>query len=470
MAASANATAPGASGIQTASPKVDSKSLRSGDASFMLLGGISFVMGIFYMVNSRHASVVDNTWSMLNTGVSIFCAVLTYGLANDLVNGLFAVPEGGDGAAPGVASLVSAGVQLIAWWYFVVFLLFFVKDSVLRLKAYGTLGGHILGFAALNVYGKLALTEAFRGSPVMTLLDAVIALVTMGLLFMSSRLVRGCLQAADCVGGEDDARWHDQSLDTGNDFFALCIGFLLSMCLRFGITGELPSIDGELGGASAAEVSALALAGAGLFLLGGALALALHRAQAASGEEGVQSRVLAFALAASEDGAAFSWLFAAMWQIGGAVEELMAHTAIALTCSAFAAVFVLLLSIVPSGFLRGSFAAVGLMVGFSWEKAFDCAADGVGDLELFGGADRKLLKALFSLGLLIIVFPAWMVYILPKSDSELKEEARPSGVSAICWDESNSEADDDGTGSDDGGSAAGLSARELVPEASKLRR
>lgn len=434
--AAANMTGVIAPSSAESTPKEGSASLYKGHASFMLLAGIAIVMGIFYMVNSPSELVAKSTWSMLNTVVSIFCAVMTYGLVNDVLKKVLKLP-GEDGMPPGVASLISASIQLIVWWYIVVFLLFLVKSSALRLKGYGTVGGHILGFAALSVYGQLALIDAFSGSPWMTLLDIAIALLTMGLLFMTSRLVRICLQAAHCVGDEDDARWHDQSLDTGNDFFALCVGFLISMLMRFVITGKLPSIEGEMGGASSRQVWRLTLGGLALFVFGGVLAGVLHIS--GGDEESTKSRVLTFALSATMDAAAFAWLFAAMWKVGDKETEVMGHCIISLGFSVFAALVVLLLSRVPSGFLRGAFAAIGLMVGLSWEKTFDAASEGVAEMDLFAGVNREYLKVFLSLGLLLIVLPAWMVYILPKSDGELRKMEKLRVCAMCCDDGSDSE-------------------------------
>lgn len=89
--------------------------------------------------------------------------------------------------------------------------------------------------------------------------------------------------------------------------------------------------------------------------------------------------------------------------------------------------------------LRGVFTGMGLAVGSSWEKTFDA---GVDRLEVFGLNEAK--KTLITICLVVIVFPAWMVYILPKADDELKKEIKTSPpVWAICCDHNPCDEDED---------------------------
>lgn len=141
-------------------------------------------------------------------------------------------------------------------------------------------------------------------------------------------------------------------------------------------------------------------------------------------EAGLRKSMLSFVASTLDDTAAFSILFAQLWLFGKAVgdEELMAHVVTALLSSILAFLYVAIVStfLHHSQVLTGMFTAVGLLAGFSWEKSFDVAADGLGDLPVFHDHDAAVLEAFFKVALLIIVFPAWMWYILPRSDEDLQ--------------------------------------------------
>jgi len=56
--------------------------------------------------------------------------------------------------------------------------------------------------------------------------------------------------------------------------------------------------------------------------------------------------------------------------------------------------------------------AVGLMVGFAWERCFDMGLDTISELH---GKYAYYTTHLLELGLLAIVLPAWSKYVQPKA-------------------------------------------------------
>merc|ERR1712070_1090146 len=63
--------------------------------------------------------------------------------------------------------------------------------------------------------------------------------------------------------------------------------------------------------------------------------------------------------------------------------------------------------------LRGEFTAVGIAVGLSWEHLFDTSLEGIAE-SVDEGLYAKVWMACFTFLLAAIVFPAWVVYILPR--------------------------------------------------------
>jgi len=65
--------------------------------------------------------------------------------------------------------------------------------------------------------------------------------------------------------------------------------------------------------------------------------------------------------------------------------------------------------------------AVSLVIGLAWEHLFQEAINSVVQMGATQQA-AKWLKVLFSFVLVLVVLPAWMVYIVPKHNDELIEE------------------------------------------------
>merc|ERR1719235_855442 len=78
---------------------------------------------------------------------------------------------------------------------------------------------------------------------------------------------------------------------------------------------------------------------------------------------------------------------------------------------------------------RAAVSALALAVGLAWEKVFDAAMDAVGDMvsKNITTTDHtiplsELVQIFFTYFYLLIVFPAWMMYILPKTDPDIQKK------------------------------------------------
>jgi len=78
-------------------------------------------------------------------------------------------------------------------------------------------------------------------------------------------------------------------------------------------------------------------------------------------------------------------------------------------------------SVILKRVIRGEFTAVGLAVGLSWEHLFDRALEDAGEF-VEGEHAHELWVVFLTFVLVLIVFPAWAVYMLPQHDPELRQE------------------------------------------------
>jgi hypothetical protein len=116
-------------------------------------------------------------------------------------------------------------------------------------------------------------------------------------------------------------------------------------------------------------------------------------------------------------------------------DEILGNVAVALGASVLFIVLVYVIAMVikhvgseAKRTLRGEFTAVGLLLGLAWEHVFDAAVESLEPK--FPEEKNWLYLALFTLALVLFVFPAWAVYILPKANGETSDGLTP--LTAFC--------------------------------------
>jgi len=411
----------------------------SGNASAVILGGIGFIMAIFYLVNSREKLIADQTWSLISTSISIFVAVMLFGLVNTMWKLLFGMDASSACVAPTVSYIWVALFQMLTWWLVIVGVLACHGGSILRLKAYGTIGGHILGFSAIHLYGFLAISPEFNSSPWMTLVVILVYFVTMPLVVIPTRLVGNILKKMRFTHVEE---LNEQAKDTAIDFFAMGLSFLFTMFFRGLITGKVPSIHGSHHDHPGWQVFALMFVGVLFIGIAAAAHSAHHKAKGDFAKEAIHyvSSTLAMISAwCLLDGAGWYWLhyFKSAVQSKAAVAMIFS---VVFVISVFLMWFFIHRVGLNKRYLRGAFTAIALTVGLSWEHTFDAALEGVGCVAR--STTHKYSEVLFVVFLTIIfavvVTPAWVVYILPKHDEDLMKDPYYQNVrlplSAVCCD------------------------------------
>merc|ERR1711865_670868 len=196
----------------------------------------------------------------------------------------------------------------------------------------------------------------------------------------------------------------------GNDVIALVASFLLIQLLRFGISDHLPNL---YGGESAAQVeshTSFQIWGLIIFALVGACfagAGYFIRRKVASlpAKRGLLAFQLSMAMTKS-----WCFFFAGVWIMGSngvakklAVSEesalLDVLLALALSFYAFFLIFM---------------GGLGILIGFAWEQAFERSLETI--VEAANASDlhypEPVLKAALASFIVILVLPAWRIWIL----------------------------------------------------------
>jgi len=356
--------------------------------------------------------------------VSIFVAVLLYGTLKMVILHIL---------EPGFHATIGITLVLFVLFFIGTYaLLFHLKGGdEMQLHAYSTVAGHICGFAAM--YGftdcqEVEMFEALETKGFVLLICSTAAIISILTCAMDKVMQR--VAAGDGVVDEGEKRWIETCDETADDVFCLAISFLCVAFVRYLILGRVQAYEpGKLGDVSQAHANTLLLVVIGFLCLvaGGSLAIIKHPRLSATDFD---KRITLNLQHLNSMIMAWSILFWAEWQlyvlgwestiIGGCLV-----VAVLLTVFSFASVF--LLSYM-STFIQGGHGerrtmkslelALGVLVGFSWERAFDVGFEEIEHTlhhRIHLGVPPVATVTFLSLVLLIIVAPAWRFHILPKA-------------------------------------------------------
>jgi len=410
--------------------------------SCLLLGVVGALMFVFYLVHSRHMGVKLATWRVLSMTASIFTAVLLYGTLKMLLIVAFEP-----------SPMVSVAIILTVFVTFYVAthgILFLLKDGCTKstnawenLEAAGTILAHMSGFAAMYGFADCFELEVVKENGAGGL--ALLIVASSIFIVVLSSLVEKVMQKVALVDGnadEDEKKWMEQCSETDDDVFCLASSFLVVLFLCYLILGRvMPYMPGKMGEITQYQANILLGCGIGFVLLIKTWTLGFSFLN----RQG--HRIKDIGLHMINMMMAWTFLFWAEWQlyvwgwestvIGGALV-----VAFFLTIASFSVV--LLLDAYSRSQARGASRssnrdvkktvrslelALGVLVGFSWERAFDV---GFEEIEHTLEHNPKINipiphwagVAIMSFVLLIIVAPAWRLYIMPKAERLEEQEQR----------------------------------------------
>lgn len=267
--------------------------------SWTLIGSLFFTMVMFYFVNYPDDDIKRYTWSIINTTLSIFTAVLTFQGIDDLVMHVAVTPV--LGAFPSgwrqIARVMIGFLIFLAWYVFALLAIALasgmfkqdddaqngkmwvisdfmrgdhgttIKHSQLvqgcrskgiaavngvevfvasravvhesyetRTKCWSTLFAHMAGFAMISAGGDLQNAPFFSDQPATSWLAILVCIFFLIGIFSLSELLY-----ARHRGSEFKALFVEGSIEAEDDIICLAVSFMMVQSMRFTITGTLPS-------------------------------------------------------------------------------------------------------------------------------------------------------------------------------------------------------------------------------------
>jgi uncharacterized membrane protein len=391
------------------------------------VGFIVILMTSLFMVNNSDPDISSAAFHMISQTASIFSAVLGYKILCMWL----------DHFLDTAMSECFARLILLVALILVVFVDVAELEDKESLAAVATMGGHLIGYAALELFGSIQRMRPFCLHPGP-------ATVTLSIFFYV------CMKVTQAIAGTTITRAVDDEKDAEfkmkifkeceDDAFCFAVGFLFSQCAKMDVLGYFPPIHGNPKGHTQHDVNRL-IVWTCLFLLG---SMSLTPLQTVAGKRRYANAARFIFILAHTTYMAAAWMlvFTGEWQWFLLVHNESTSSGIMvmtfnITMIGFGLIFVLdfcadHVEMFPPESFRSVIVVIATAVGLTWEKAFHEAEHSISSLSEAPKRSRTLMVGF----ILSIVVPAWRYHILPnamahhlacveESEESAEEEEKP---------------------------------------------
>eukprot|EP00931_Biecheleriopsis_adriatica_P023506 TRINITY_DN14833_c0_g1_i2.p1 TRINITY_DN14833_c0_g1~~TRINITY_DN14833_c0_g1_i2.p1 ORF type:complete len:560 (-),score=119.75 TRINITY_DN14833_c0_g1_i2:65-1744(-) len=231
-------------------------------ASMMLIGGVTLLMMLFFLVQHEDTDIRFQTWHILTLSACIFIAVIASKMIKQLfIAHVFATEHGSWGkvgiclslavcwiiATQLVLALLSGGFgeeakdpkdaenkeereELEKSW----------ERRELSMQCWGGLMAHCAGFSVVFTLSSLQDVKPFNTSPLMATLAVPISIVVTSLLFRVVKYIRYKINLSDDGKvSRGEALWEEMSAEAEDEALCLGLSFALTRALNFFAIGQL---------------------------------------------------------------------------------------------------------------------------------------------------------------------------------------------------------------------------------------
>lgn len=385
--------------------------------TYSLLGSIVLLMSFVYVMQVNEGGFRHCIWEALNLTVSVFCAVLIYGCIKRCLDGFAPLYAGGD----------CIGIFLVMY-VFVQGVLYALRDKHNELIAIGTLFGHVTGFGAMYGVAEILWDLVGRGDGglVTLLLVTLGAAVLLLLLFAASEKVRQVL-GTKSAGSE---AWLERVAELENDVLSLTLGFAVTQAICYAVAGRLLSGEPAEEPESPTQRNANVLLGIWIIMTVGLFAFVnfCHHHLQGRGERVARTiEVLQSVFSTAKAWAILTWGHWQVYALGFEGVRLAACMLVALGMTGISIGLIFGLNRRLLRLRRGQgrtavrylSLSMGVIIGFSWETAFDVALETLSHNLFRGSGFRGFSVYVFTLVSLVVVLPAWSGWILPKCEEHI---------------------------------------------------
>jgi len=382
--------------------------------SLMLIGTVAFTISLFYLVNFPDEDIQLATWETLSTTISIFCALLIFDSVKDITVQVLGEDAGHHHGPPDTHTLSVAFIRFGVMLALLHAFLALLHKQKRLVKAMSMVGSQIIAFAATDAFGNLQQVEVFRTTAGRALCCAFLVVAILYMRLALGDYLRNRLEDEDWEAIKEHLGEEEEAL-------SLTAGFLVSHVVRFAICGHMAPLHGSPKGKSNSEVCTLFIVACAMCastfvsetMLRAIPGAQVHRRRAVSVCQEVLTMTMGWCFLACGE-----WTF---WNRTGDEglgngDKMTARMLLALVSSALAFLAIFVIDFAQDYDVPGVQPLIRgfiLVMALSWEHAFHQAVKGVA--VQFEGKDAVFAKIACTVCLCLMVIPAWVWHILPKT-------------------------------------------------------
>jgi hypothetical protein len=429
-------------------PATDEQKAQRANVAFenavMLMGQLTLVMCILYLLNSSDPNVRKTSWNTLSMTLSIFISILSF-LAT---KSAWLMVGGGSASQKLGASMTFLRyfVAALAGPAIVLKTMQRHNTDVIRV-AVGGLVANFISFCAADFFGYLQMLTPFRddyGTGFGGFFTWYLIIVLLAYVggYARDQVVQGA-SAETPEQRSIKEKWATEMEKGENNGVGFVVGLLFSQWVRQSVTGRMPDVWGTPAGQKWEDILELEIWTFTVtpIILAAVFGLTkLHERLVSSASSSAVLRFVVLQKAWLSYSLAWLFLSLAEWEFWwafspesfgtGETSNMTAAVMMALFLSAFIFLAIYALELLTRRHpnfttpIRSFCSGLTIVVGLSWQRVFYIAAT-------YAGAQydsyEHLVDISFIVAVCVVVTPAWLWYIVPKTVSEeaLPQETTP---------------------------------------------
>mmetsp|Transcript_72490 Transcript_72490/g.128067 ORF Transcript_72490/g.128067 Transcript_72490/m.128067 type:complete len:547 (-) Transcript_72490:64-1704(-) len=437
-----------------------------------LLGGVAFVISLFYAVNHSDRDIREHSWKVISETISIFVSVLLFQAISGVFDKLLMDNMGHLVESMNVVQICIAYVEFAIFYCSLHMTMnayaywkndakksdhVFEEKRELKMATWSKLFGHMSGFAVIRCILNLQEVYPFKTSPWIGLTPVLLNALLLFGLFRLADYIRS--RPPYFVHGQDNEgyyRWEEGAEESENDLCSIGLSFTIVVAIRYMISGCLVNLLGvedtpeEHEMTEKIQIGVLSL----LFAIMSATVIVIdammhkkkegenrdtgHLALVQNPESGVEHfseyvrRWVFIGSSTLATMAAWCAMYFAKWNLHSFLisytdfhnpNSCVARVILSMVVSAGTFMLIFLLDKLKDmdctkesadTAIKSIIQALAILIGFTWESAFDAGVEALSELTAHNGEWCPVfVKLLMAVTIALVSIPAWRKYILP---------------------------------------------------------
>lgn len=212
--------------------------------ALILFGTVAWVVSMFYFVNWPDPEVQFATWCTLSQMISIFTAVLIFGASTGTLIDFAGLEVHHTGTPDNWTLFVGFARWIVAYGILQTAFLVLQKENS-GLVCFASVAAHAVGFCAIDAFGVSLHLPIFSASLLRSCLGVMLSCTVLGTVSLVTHKMRDMIAKRETWGEDSKEEWLEHCAEADTESLGLSCGLLMSLLIRYAITGSLPMVHGN---------------------------------------------------------------------------------------------------------------------------------------------------------------------------------------------------------------------------------